>query len=162
MIVLAALIATTGAVTAVWIVIGGIGAALGMAIWKLIPRVIGWSLEEVIEKTVTPQLDNVNDRINSHMDSEESSFGDLQKDVGKIAAVLDERTQLFTHVDKTLRETQDVIAKHMAEDNRQFEAAGSALAEGQAALLERLATIDRIDGRLDRLEKKIRKKKARK
>lgn len=159
--IVAALLATAGAVSAVWLVLGGAAAACGMALWKLIPRVIGWSLEEVIEKTVTPQLDKVNDRIDSHMNTEENSFADLQVDVGKIASVLDERTALFKNVDETLRETQGVIAHHMAEDNKQFEAAGTALANGQQALLDRLAAVDRIDKRLNKLEKKKSKKKRR-
>lgn len=162
MIAALVLLATTGAVTAVWLVMGGVAAAAGMALWKLIPRVIGWSLEEVIEKTVTPQLSKVNERIDSHMNTEENSFADLQVDVGKIATVLDERTKLFQHVDETMRETQGVISKHMAEDNRQFEAAGTALQAGQQALLERLTAVDEIGARLTKLEKQARKKKAKK
>lgn len=124
-----------------WIVLSAFCAAAGAALWKLFPRVIRWSLEEVIEETITPELKKVNDRIDSHMNSEESSFDSIQETIENVQKQLDEKIGLAETLQATLHKTNDILEKHMAEDKDQFAAAQNALVLGQQDLIKQLSEI---------------------
>jgi hypothetical protein len=135
-------------VNAGWLVVGGFCAAFGAGIWKLLPKIIKWSLEDVIESSLTPEIQKINDRIDGHMDSEESSFNEIQQSVSHIKNEfsemknkLDQRTELFDNLKGTMDKTNEILDKHIDDDKIQFAAAQQALVDGQQDLINQLKRI---------------------